>query len=149
MYVSLWLLYGEQIVKLYLNLTFKPPIVLLTINSKLEDIYGLKDGRRDKCRGRVLFRDLKLQNCWGNQNPVISVCSCRNNFKLHAFFQGSFPFWRAQGRQSREAEAHFLWRYFNSFLPSPAYMPCKPPSKYRKRENNPRLRDVMTIVLLT
>lgn len=95
-YISLWLLYGEQIVKPYLNSTFKPPIVLLTINSKLEDIYGLKDGWRDKCRVMVLFRDLKLQNSWGTQSPVISVCSCRNNSKLHAFFQGSFPFWRAQ-----------------------------------------------------
>lgn len=95
-YVSLWLLYGEQIVKPYLNKIFKPPIVLLTINSKLEGIYGLEDGWRDKCRVMVLFRDLKLRNCWRNQSPVIFARSCRNNSKLHAFFQGSFPFWRAQ-----------------------------------------------------
>lgn len=94
--VSLWLLYGEQIVKRYLNSTFKPPIVLLTINSKHEDIYELKDRQRDKCRVMVLFRDLKLQNCWGNQSPVIFVCSCRNNSKLRAFFQDSFPFWHDQ-----------------------------------------------------
>lgn len=135
-------------VKPYLNSTFKPPIVLLKINSKLEAFYGLKDGRRDKCRVMVLFGDLKLRNCWRKSEPRDLRSLMQEQLQAPSIFPRLFSL-LASSVLSCEAEAHFLWRYFNSFLPSPAYIPCKPPSTYRKRENNPRRTDVTTTVLPT
>lgn len=53
----------RKVIKLYLNFTVTLSTVLLIIKSKLENIYGLKDGQKaGKTVLWVFSRDLGLQN---------------------------------------------------------------------------------------
>lgn len=127
--------YEEQIIKRYLNSTFNPPIVLLTIKSKLEDIYGLKDRQRNKCRVMVFFRDLKLRN--GGKSEPCDLLLKQEQFPAIFPRLLSFLVWSVL---SREAQAHHPQRYFNSSLPSslpsPLHIPWKPSSQASSEERN-------------
>lgn len=129
---SLRPLYEEQIIKRYLNSTFSPPIVLLTIKSKLVDIHGIKGRQRNECRVMVFFRDLKLQN----RREIRALWS---SFAHEEQFPAIFPrlfsllVWAVL---SQEAQAHYPQRYFNSCLPSPVHTPWEPSSKASSEERN-------------
>lgn len=114
------LLYEKRVIKLYLNFTVILSIILLTIKSKLENIYRLKDGQSSEDRVIVLF----FPGIWGfkpvrKRQPTTFTCSCTNNPQHPCIFPMLFsPLARLVF--SNEATSRFLWRYsnFNSSLPS-------------------------------
>lgn len=142
-HVSLRPLYEEQIIKRYLNSTFSPPIVLLTVKSKLADIHGLKGRQRNKCKVMVFFRDLKLRN----RREIRTLWS---SFAHEEQFPAIFPrlfsllVWAMLSREARPIIPRGIltlvcppqYTHHESLLP-------KPPPK-----NETLAGDVMTVVLL-
>lgn len=77
--------------KLYLNFTVILSVVLLTIKSKLENIYELKDGQIGEDRVMVVFfQGSGASKPSGNHSPMTFIGSCTNNSRHQAFFQCSF-----------------------------------------------------------
>lgn len=138
--IHVWPLYEEQIVKQYLNSTFSHPIVLLTIKSKLEDIYGLK--------GRQSYVGLWFSSgTWSFQTAGKSE-PCDLCLLMQEQFPAIFPRLLSLLVLSPEAQAHYPQRYFNSCQPlhytqGESLLP-KPLPKSETLTG-----DVMIVVLLT
>lgn len=139
------LLYEKQIIKLYLNSTFILPIVLLTFNSKLETIYGLKDWKRINA-GLWFYLGTRGFKTTEKSEP-------HDRLLIHEQFLAPCIFPRlfsllARPALSHEAMSHFLWRYFHFiYSPQPSTHSLKVHSKIQ-REYWTRLGDVVTVVVL-
>ena len=115
------------------------------IKSKLENIYGLKDGQSSEDRVMVFFQGSGASKSSGNHSLMTFFCSCTNNSQHHAFFQCCFLFWQGWYSQTRRLLIFSGGSLTLTLLMPPPLHILKVPSQTMRRYNITRLEDGMTV----